>query len=135
LPPPALLPNETKSNSHGDQPADSRAFGILIATEPLEFIAIGQNTMIDFSRKDAALEIDSVRELRLTNGSWTAGRILNGDERLNILGNNAITAARITLLASGGENPPIPDRAASRECQSSRVRPYQQTGKSLFHCG
>lgn len=100
LPPPAPLPNEAKSNSHGEQPADSRAFGIIIATGPLEFIAIGQNAMIDFSRKDTALEIDSVRELRLTDGSWTDGRILNGDERLNILGNNAITAARISLLAS-----------------------------------
>ena len=43
LPAPSPLPNEMKSNSHGDQPADSRAFGILIATGPLEFIAIGQN--------------------------------------------------------------------------------------------
>ena len=100
LPSPSPLPNETKSNSHGEHPADSRAFGILIATGPLEFIAIGQNAMIDFSREGTELEIDSVRELRLADGSWTDGRIINGDERLNILGNNTITAARITLLGS-----------------------------------
>jgi beta-galactosidase GanA len=100
LPAASPLPNETKSNSHGEQLADSRAFGILIATGPLEFIAIGQNAMIDFSLEGTELEIDSVRELRLTNGSWADGRILNGDERLNILGNNKITAARVTLLAS-----------------------------------
>ena len=100
LPTPSPLPNETNSISHGEHPADSRAFGILIATGPLEFIAVGQNAMIDFSREGTELEVDSVRELRLTNGSWTDGRILNGDERLNILGNNTITAARITLLGS-----------------------------------
>ena len=100
LPTPSPLPNETSSNSHGEHPADSRAFGILIATGPFEFIAVGQNAMIDFSREGTELEVDSVRELRLTNGSWTDGRILNGDERLNILGNNTITAARITLLGS-----------------------------------
>ena len=81
-------------------PPTRGAFGILIATGPLEFIAIGQNAMIDFSREGTELEIDSVRELRLTNGSWTDGRILNGDERLNILGNNDVTAARVTLLES-----------------------------------
>lgn len=100
LPSPVPMPNETNSNSHGEHPADSRAFGLLIATTPLEFIALGQNAMIDFSREGTELEIDSVRELRLNNGSWTDGRILNGDERLNIFGNNTITAARITLLGS-----------------------------------
>ena len=98
LPAPAPLPSETDSSGHGEHPADSRAFGILIATGPLEFIAIGQNAMIDFSREGAELEIDRVRELRLAGRSWTDGRILNGDERLNILGSNTITAARITLL-------------------------------------
>ncbi len=100
LPAPSPLPSETKSNTHGEQAADSRAFGVLIALRPMEFIAIGQNAMIDFSREGTELEIDSVRELRLVDGSWTDGRILNGDERLNILGNNTITAARITLLHS-----------------------------------
>jgi hypothetical protein len=100
LPAPPPLPNETRSNSHGEQPGDSRPFGILIALGPFEFIAIGQNAMIDFSREGTGLEIDSVRELRLTDHSWTDGRILNGDERLNILGNNTVTAARITLLPS-----------------------------------
>jgi beta-galactosidase GanA len=100
LPAPAPLASETDSNGHGEHPADSRAFGILIATGPGEFIAVGQNAMIDFSREGDDVEIDSVRELRLSAGSWTDGRILNGDERLNILGNNTTTAARITLLRS-----------------------------------
>jgi hypothetical protein len=98
LPAPAPLPNETTSNSHGEHPGDSRAFGILIATGPREFVAIGQNAMIDFAREGIELEVDSVRELRLSDGAWTEGRILNGDERLNILGSNTVTAARITLL-------------------------------------
>jgi hypothetical protein len=98
LPAPPALPNETSSESHGEQPGDARPFGIVIALGPLEFIAIGQNAMIDFTRDGIELEIDGVRELRLDGGSWTEGRIINGDERLNILGNNTITAARITLL-------------------------------------
>jgi beta-galactosidase GanA len=98
LPPPSPLPSEMKSSSHGEQPGDSRAFGILIATAPDEYIALGQNAMIDFSREGAELEIDSVRELRLVDGSLVDGRILNGDERLSILGSNTVTAARITLL-------------------------------------
>jgi beta-galactosidase GanA len=102
LPAPSPLASETKSDSHGEQPGDSRPFGILIALGALEFIAIGQNAMIDFSCDGTELEIDTVRELRLNNGSWTDGRILNGDERLNILGSNTVTGARITLLHSGG---------------------------------
>ncbi len=100
LPSPPPLPSETNSSSHGEQPGDARAFGILIALGPLEFIAIGQNAMIDFACDGTELEVDSVRELRLHNGAWIDGRILNGDERLNILGNNTVTAARITLLPS-----------------------------------
>lgn len=99
LPPPAPLPSETITASHGEQLGDTRTFGILIARGPNEFIAIGQNAMIDFSRDGIELEIDSVTELRLMHGVLADGRILNGDERLNILGSNLITAARIRLLA------------------------------------
>lgn len=101
MPAPTPLPNETTSNSRSEQPGYARAFGIVLATGPMEFIAIGQNAMIDFSREGTELEIDSVQELRLIDGSWTDGRILNGDERLSILGNNTITAARICSAPSG----------------------------------
>jgi Domain of unknown function (DUF5597)/Beta-galactosidase len=102
VPTPPPLPSETDSATHGDQPADARAFGILIALGPLEFLAIGQNAMIDFSCEGSEVEIDSVRELRLSDEGWVEGRLLNGDERLDILGNGTITGARITLLPFPG---------------------------------
>ena len=48
--------------------------------------------MIDFTQEGSHVEIDSVRELRLENGAWVEGRILNGDERLTILGVDGVTA-------------------------------------------
>ena len=55
--------------------------------------------MIDFSRDGSRIEIDSVRELRLENGTFIEGRILNGDERLMILGVETVTAVKIKLVA------------------------------------
>lgn len=98
LPAPAPRESETVNGAHGIQPADSRPFGIVIATGPLEFIVLGQAAMVDFSRPDAVVEVDSVRELRLTPEGWVDGRILNGDERLSVLGAHTVTAARITLI-------------------------------------
>lgn len=98
LPVPAPAADETTEHSHVNHPADHRPFGILIAAGPLEIIAIGKRAMLDFSRDGATLEIDTVREVRYEDGGWIDGRILNGDERLNILGTDTITAARITLL-------------------------------------
>jgi hypothetical protein len=99
LPEPVTRPSESINDAHGPQPADARPFGIVIATGPLEFIAIGQNAMIDFSRDGSHVEIDSVRELRLHDGNLVEGRLLNGDERLTILGADTVTAVTITLIA------------------------------------
>jgi beta-galactosidase GanA len=98
-PEPGTRPSESINDSHGPQPADARPFGIVLATGPLEYIAIGQQAMIDFSREGSHIEIDSVRELRLENGTFVDGRILNGDERLTILGVETVTAVKIKLLA------------------------------------
>lgn len=99
LPAPAPRASETVDGAHGIQPADARPFGIVIATGPMEYLVVGQAAMIDFARPGAVLEIDTVRELRHTTGGWVEGRILNGDERLTVLGANEITAARITVIA------------------------------------
>lgn len=99
LPEPGPRPSESVTDSHGPQPADARPFGVVFATGPLEYIAIGQQAMIDFSRDGSRIEIDSVRELRLENGTFIEGRILNGDERLMILGVETVTAVKIKLVA------------------------------------
>jgi hypothetical protein len=96
---PAPRASETVDGAHGVQPADSRPFGVVIQTAPLEYLVVGQAAMIDFSRPGEVVEVDAVRELRHTPEGWVEGRILNGDERLTVLGANEITAARITLIS------------------------------------
>ncbi|MNG34466.1 hypothetical protein D3C84_1209550 [compost metagenome] len=54
--------------------------------------------MLDFHKEGSELEVDSVRELRLTVEGWQEGRLLNGDERLQVLQGDKISAARIRLL-------------------------------------
>lgn len=99
LPEPGPRPSETITDAHGPNPGDPRPFGVIFATGPLEYIAVGQQAMIDFSKDGTSVEIDSVRELVLKNGTWVDGRILNGDERLTLLGVDRVTAVRIRLLA------------------------------------
>ena len=98
LPEPAPLPDETLPTAHAPSPGDSRPFGIILQTGDLEYIALGRQAMIDFSREGSLLEIDSLRELRLHDGAWVEGRILNGDERLMVLGPDGVPAVKITLI-------------------------------------
>ncbi|MFK0040619.1 DUF5597 domain-containing protein [Paenarthrobacter sp. NPDC090517] len=99
LPPPPELPGETEGSAHGHTAGDNRPFGIVIETAPLEFLVVGQGALFDFHQTDSELEVDSVRELRLTSEGWHEGRLLNGDERLQVLQSDQISAARIRLLA------------------------------------
>jgi hypothetical protein len=101
LPPPPELPGETEGAAHGHTPGDSRPFGLVIQLSALEFLVVGQGALFDFHQADAALEVDSVRELRLTSEGWEEGRLLNGDERLQVLQGDRISAARIRLLNIG----------------------------------
>lgn len=98
LPPPPELPGETEGSAHGHTPGDSRPFGIVIETAPLEFLVVGQGALFDFHQADSVLEVDSVRELRLAPEGWQEARLLNGDERLQVLQGDKISAARIRLL-------------------------------------
>lgn len=101
LPPPPELPGETEGAAHGHTPGDDRPFGLVIQLSPLEFLVVGQGALFDFHRADSALEVDSVRELRLTSEGWGEGRLLNGDERLQVLQSDRISAAPIRLLDIG----------------------------------
>ena len=98
LPPPPELPGETVGAAHGHTPGDGRPFGLIIAAAPLEYIVVGQGALLDFHKEESELEVDSVRELRLTAEGWQEGRLLNGDERLQVLQGSKISAARIRLL-------------------------------------
>ncbi|PPF43304.1 glycoside hydrolase [Pseudoclavibacter sp. AY1F1] len=92
------LPDENLPTAHAPSFADSRPFGIVVQTGPLEYLAVGQRAIVDFSREGATVEISSVQELRLEEGELVGGRLLNGDERLVTLDMAGVTAVRITLL-------------------------------------
>ena len=98
LPPPPELPGETVGAAHGHTPGDGRPFGLIIATGPLEYVVVGLGALLDFKKEGSELEVDSVRELRLTEEGWQEGRLLNGDERLQVLPGDKISASRIRLL-------------------------------------
>ena len=102
LPPAPPLPDETDGTGHGPTPGDSRPLGLVAGLPDGSFLVIGQGAIVDFAAEGAELEIDSVRELRLVDGRWQDGRILNGDERLSILPVDRIGAARIRLLRAAG---------------------------------
>lgn len=99
LPEPPERESETRAGAaHGIQPADSRSFGIVVALAEDEYLVVGQGAIVDFDRGTVPIEVDAVRELRLTPEGWVDGRVLNGDERLSILAADRISAARIRLL-------------------------------------
>ena len=98
LPPAPELPGETVGAAHGHTPGDGRPFGLIIAAGPLEYVVVGQGALLDFHKEGSELEVDLVRELRLTAEGWQDGRLLNGDERLQVLQGDKISAARIRLL-------------------------------------
>lgn len=98
LPSPPELPMETEGSGFTAAAADGRPFGLVAGLRDGSFLVVGQGALIDFSTDDAELEIDYVRELRLGDGGWVEGRIINGDERYSILPLDRIAAARIGLL-------------------------------------
>ena len=102
LPPAPEPPDETDGAGHGPTPGDSRPCGLVAGLPDGSFLVIGQGAIVDFAAEGAELEIDSVRELRLADGRWEDGRILNGDERLTILPRDRIGGARVRVLRVSG---------------------------------
>lgn len=98
VPPAPELPGETVAATHGPTPGDGRPFGLVLAINPSEFIVVGQGAQVDFHKPDADVELDTVRELVLTDTGLQEGRYLNGDERLEILSDKHISAVRVRLL-------------------------------------
>ena len=98
VPPAPELPGETVAATHGPTPGDGRPFGLVLAIKPSEFIVVGQGAQVDFHKPDADVELDTVRELVLTDTGLQEGRYLNGDERLEILSDKHISAVRVRLL-------------------------------------
>jgi Domain of unknown function (DUF5597)/Beta-galactosidase len=98
LPPQPPLPSETDAPNVPPMPGDGRAFGLLVADGPDEFLLVGRGLTVDFSHSSGIVEIDWAVEGRYENGSWRPGRELNGDERLFLVPPDDFGAVRIRLL-------------------------------------
>lgn len=100
VPPAPELLEETVAATHGPTPGDARPFGMVLAINPNEFIVVGQGAQVDFHKPGCEVELDSVRELVVTDAGLREGRFLNGDERLEILSDKHITAVRVRILTT-----------------------------------
>jgi len=80
---------------------DIRPTGLILQLSPDEFLAVGKDLEITFAAKDQPgqlVELARVEEGHYVEGRWVAGRVLNGDERLNLLPADSLGMVRIKLL-------------------------------------
>ena len=92
------VPDETVASAQIRTAGETRPFALIAATGDDGFLVIGREVTLDYFAADARVEIDSVQELILEDGRVTDGRVLNGDERLMILPNDRVGAARVRLV-------------------------------------
>lgn len=100
-PPPPDLPSETDAAAR-PAPGTLDPFGLLIRADDDTVIVVGLGLDLQFTRGGVELEIDEATELLIEDGRLRPGRVLNGDERLALVGMDAVGACRIRLL------PPAP---------------------------
>ena len=100
-PAPAAPPGETEGEDTFPEPADVRAFVLVIAVAHDAFLIVGQNASLDFARPGRIVEWDHVEAGSHQAGRWQPSRILNGDERLRILPLDRVGAARVRVRAPG----------------------------------
>jgi hypothetical protein len=103
IPAPVEAP-ERKPQAHGwgaPELTDTRPSGLILQLGPDEFLAVGKDLEITFVAKDRPgqpVELARVEEGHYADGRWVAGRVLNGDERLNLLPSDSLGMVRIKLL-------------------------------------
>jgi len=99
LPEEALpVPDETLPGEAVPAPGEQRPFALVFAEADDAFIVIGRDVKVDFASAGAPVEYDEVVELLLEDGGLVEGRVLNGDERLQIVPLDRVGAARVRLL-------------------------------------
>lgn len=97
-PPPPPLPSETEGGAIPIA-GDSRPFALVIAEGKDSFLLVGQGVTIDFEIDGRKVELESAQEGSFAaDGTWRAGRTINGDERLTILPVDRIGVSRVRLL-------------------------------------
>ena len=92
------VPDETIPHAQMAMAGETRPFALIAGSGDGSFLVIGRELTLDYFAADARVEIDSVQELIIEDGEVVSGRVLNGDERLMILPNDRVGAARIRLV-------------------------------------
>lgn len=92
------VPAESLPHAQIAVPGETRPFALIAGTGDGGFLVIGRELTLDYFAADARVEIDAVQELIIDEGRVVNGRVLNGDERLMILPNDRVGAARIRLV-------------------------------------
>ena len=108
-PPPPVLPSETGSRGR-PAPGVLDPFGLLVLEDADTVVVVGLGLDLQFVRDGEELEVDEVTELLVEDGVLRPGRLLNGDERLEVLPMDAVGACRIRLLPGGPRMEPGPMR-------------------------
>jgi hypothetical protein len=103
IPAPAPAPERKPQHNGWGAPelTDTRPTGLVLQLGPDEFLAVGKDLEITFAAKDQPdrpVELARTEEGRYVDGRWVAGRVLNGDERLNLLPPDSLGMVRIKLL-------------------------------------
>lgn len=93
-----LLEPESVSGPFGPDPAEEHPFGAILQLGEDEFLLLGCGYTVDFAHDSDVVELDHVRELREDNGAWVEGRILNGDEHMQLVPSDSIGGSRVRLL-------------------------------------
>ncbi|MCW2817341.1 MAG: hypothetical protein JWR42_128 [Marmoricola sp.] len=102
-PPPAPASrNQVEAPEMPPTPGDDRPFGLIVWEGDDTFLVVGQNLTFDFAHPGSRVEIDHVEEGTFGENGWTAGRAINGDERLSILPMSGIRVVRIRVLTTPG---------------------------------
>lgn len=93
-------PAPTPETDGGHMPAfsDTRSIALLVQVAADEFIVVGKGLSFRFVMDGTALELDRVEEGSMAAGSWSRGRVLNGDERLHVLPMDEIGMTRVRVL-------------------------------------
>ncbi|WP_345800767.1 DUF5597 domain-containing protein [Microbacterium sp. AZCO] len=99
LPEEALpVPDETLPREPVPTPGERRPFALVFAEDDDTCVIVGQGVKLDFASAAGEVEYDSVTELLIEDGGIVPGRVLNGDERLQVVPVDRVGAARVTLL-------------------------------------
>ncbi|MFE4724594.1 DUF5597 domain-containing protein [Microbacterium sp. NPDC056736] len=95
---PLPVPDETLPGEPVPTPGERRPFALVFAESDDDIVVVGQGVKLDFAAAHGSVEVDAVVELLMDAGAVVAGRVLNGDERLQVVPVDRVGAARITLL-------------------------------------